>query len=84
MLDVNATDTDPLGGEGVFMSNRRVGVVTTTGCGHTTGRSLAWAYVDPGLDVPGTGLEVMVLGTPARAKVLDGPVWDPAAVRPRR
>ena len=84
LLDVDVTDTDPLGGEGVFMSNRRVGVVTTTGYGHTTGRSLAWAYVDPGLDVAGTGLEVMVLGTPTPARVLDGPVWDPGSVRPRR
>lgn len=84
LLDVDVTDADPLGGEGVFMSNRRVGVVTTTGYGHTTGRSLAWAYVDPGLDVAGTGLEVMVLGTPTPASVLDGPVWDPDAVRPRR
>ena len=84
LLDVDVTNTDPLGGEGVFMDERRVGVVTTTGYGHATGRSLAWAYVDPGLDVPGTGLEVMVLGTPTRARVLDGPVWDPNGVRPRR
>ncbi len=84
LLDVNATDADPLGGEGVFMEGRRVGVVTTTGYGHTTGRSLAWAYVDPGLDVPGTALEVAVLGSPTRATVLDGPVWDPEAIRPRR
>lgn len=84
LLDVEVTDADPLGGEGVFMDSRRVGVVTTTGYGHATGRSLAWAYVDPGLDIPGTALEVMVLGKPARAKVLDGPVWDPDSVRPRR
>jgi len=84
LLDVDATEADPLGGEVVLMADRRVGVVTTTGYGHATGRSLAWAYVDPGLDVPGTDLEVMVLGTPTRSRVLDGPVWDPDAVRPRR
>ena len=84
LVDVDVTDVDPLGGEGVFMDGRRVGVVTTTGYGHATGRSLAWAYVDPGLDVPGTCLEVMVLGRPAPAEVLDGPVWDPDSVRPRR
>ncbi len=83
LLAVNASDADPLGGEGVFMEGRRVGVVTTTGYGHTTGRSLAWAYVDPGLDVPGTGLEVAVLGRSTGATVLDGPVWDPEAIRPR-
>ena len=84
LLDVDVTETDPLGGEGVFMDDRRVGVVTTAGYGHATGRSLAWAYVDPGLDEPGTGLEVMVLATRRRARVLDGPVWDPDSVRPRR
>lgn len=83
MLDVDVTDTD-LGGEGIFSSNRRVGVVTTTGDGRTAGRSLAWAYVDPGLDAPGTGLEVLAPGTPTPARVLDGPVPDPDAVRPRR
>lgn len=83
MLDVDVTDTD-LGGEGVFSSNRRVGMVTTTGDGHTAGRRLAWAYVDPGLDAPGTGLEVLAPGPPTPARVLDGPVRDPDAVRPRR
>ena len=84
LLDVAAIDTDPLGGEGVFLNGRRVGVVTTTGYGHTTGRSLAWAYVDPDLDGPGTELDVLVLGEPVPARILDGPVWDPASVRPRR
>ena len=84
LLDVAATDTDPLGAEGVFLDGNRVGVVTTTGYGHTTGRSLAWAYVDPDLAAPGRELDVLVLGKPLPARILDGPVWDPASVRPRR
>ena len=45
---------DGLGGEDVFMRDRPVGVVTATGYGHTAGRNLTWAYVDPGYDIPGT------------------------------
>ena len=84
LLDIEAADADPLGGEGVFVGGRRVGVVTTAGYGHTIQRSLAWAYVNPGLDTPGTRLDVLVLGEPVPARVLEGPPWDPTSVRPRR
>ena len=84
LLDVAVAENDPLGGEGVFAGTRRVGIVTTTGYGKTTGHSLASTYVDPRLDVPGTRLDVRGLGTPTSATVPDGAVWDPEGVRPRR
>ncbi len=84
-LDVDAGDlnADCLGGEGVFSGDRRIGVVTTAGYGFSTGRSLAWAYVDPDRAEPGTRMTVLVLGEPRPATVLAEAVWDPGHVRAR-
>lgn len=82
-VDPGDVDADCLGGEGVFAGDRRVGVVTTAGFGFTTGKSLAWAYVDPDRAEPGTGLDVLLLGTARPARVLSEPVWDPMSERPR-
>ncbi len=82
-VDVGDLDADCLGGEGVFRDDQRVGVVTTAGYGFSTGKSLAWAYVDPGLDEPGTRLTVLVLGEARPALVRGEAVWDPNHERAR-
>ncbi len=76
-------DADCAGGEGLFDGDRRVGVVTTAGFGFSTGKSLAWAYVEPDRSEPGTELSVLLLGRPRHARVLAEPVWDPRSERPR-
>ncbi len=82
-IDVGTTNADCLGGEAVFSGERRVGVVTTGGYGFGTGKSLAWAYVDPDQAAPGTELSVWVLGKPRPAVVLPEAVWDPQHKRAR-
>ena len=87
-LDLTAPDATPLdndarGGEAVLSSGRRVGVLTSGGYGHHTGRSLAFAYVEPALAAPGTTVEVDLLGRIVRATVLAAPVHDPDNHRPR-
>ena len=72
--EVAATDCDIYGGEAVMQGERVVGVCTSGGYGHATGKSLAFAYVDPGLV---DGLEVVILGERRRFTLLDGPAWDP-------
>ena len=76
-------DADCLGGEGVFAGEHRVGVITTAGYGFTTGKSLAWAYVDPDQSKPGTQLDVLLLGQRCQSVVREEPVWDPRSERPR-
>ena len=85
LLDVDTEDLDAdcLGGEGVFSEDRRIGVITTAGYGFTTGKSLAWAYVDPDRAEPGTEVGVLVLGRRCHAVILGEPVWDPKSERPR-
>ncbi len=72
-----------LGGKTVYRDGRRVGQVGSGGFGHTVGKSLAFAYVEPGSGAPGNCLEVMVLGERRPARVLAEPVYDPASERPR-
>lgn len=69
---------DCVGGEGVFVADRAVGLTTSGGYGFTIDQSLAFAYVAADVAAPGTELSVLVLGEPRAAVVLDGPAWDPA------
>ena len=76
LLDPDGADV--IGGESVFHEGRDVGVTTSGGFGHFTGRSLFFAYVPPDLTAPGQELSVMVLGEMRRASVLGNPAHDPA------
>jgi dimethylglycine dehydrogenase len=82
-LEVDAVDFDASGGEPVFAGDRAIGVTTSGGYGHATGKSLAFAYVDHGCEAPGTGLTVELLGDRKRASVLAEPVYDPSNARLR-
>jgi glycine cleavage system aminomethyltransferase T/diaminopimelate decarboxylase len=76
-------DNDARGGEAVLSDGRRIGVVTSGGYGHYTGRSLAFGYVEPALAASGTTLTVDLLGRMVTATVLAAPVHDPDNTRPR-
>lgn len=82
-LEVDASDLDVAGGEPVFADGSVVGVTTSGGYGHHTGRSLGFAYVGSGHEAPGTALEIALLGERRPARVLGEPVWDPANARLR-
>jgi dimethylglycine dehydrogenase len=76
-LDVEAGDSDVLGGEAVFRDGRLVGSVSSGTFGATTGKSLAFAFIAPAAAEPGTRLEVSILGDLRPATVLAEPVLDP-------
>ena len=82
-LEVDAVDFDVTGGEPVFADGKLIGVTTSGGFGHTTGKSLAFAYVSSGHEAPGAKLEVTLLGERRRATVPAEPVWDPGNERLR-
>lgn len=82
-LDVKAADSDVAGGEPVFSGGKAIGVTTSGGYGHSTGKSLAFAYVDDGYETPGTSLEVELIGDRHPATVLAAPVYDPHSQRLR-
>jgi len=76
-LEVGTTDSDVAGGEPVFADGRAIGVTTSGGYGHVTGKGLAFAYVDHGFEPAGTALEVELIGVRLPATVLAEAAWDP-------
>ncbi|MFI4988763.1 MAG: aminomethyltransferase family protein, partial [Alphaproteobacteria bacterium] len=77
-LVVEAADADAFGGQAVYRDGRVVGIVTSGGYGHCVGRSIAMAYVEPASAVPGTTLEVEILGERRPARVAPAALHDPA------
>ena len=82
-IEVAPGDCDVHGGELVIAGGRVIGVTTSGGYGHATGKSLGFAYVEPGLAAPGSTFEIDLLGMPHTAKVLAEPAYDPKNERLR-
>ncbi|WP_420730674.1 GcvT family protein [Hwanghaeella sp. 1Z406] len=78
-LEVEPGDSDTTGGEAITVGEGQViGLTTSGGYGHRTGKSLAFAYVQPAYAKPGTDMTVWILGEPRKVKVLAEPVYDAA------
>ena len=75
-MEVDNSDSDCMGNEPVYRGDRLVGVTTSGGFGHATGKSLAFAYVDPQLAEPGSEFEVMVFTVRRKARIIQESVWD--------
>ena len=82
-LIVAATDADAAAVSIVFSRNQPVGLVTSGGYGYRLKQSIALAYVRTDLAVPGTELEVEILGARRRAVVGREPLFDPDNARLR-
>ncbi len=82
-FEVEAGDNDVAGGEPMLDGDRVIGITTSGGFGHATGKSLGFGYVPAQYTEPGTGMQVQLLGEIRRITVLDTPAWDPASERPR-
>ena len=72
---VIASNADATGGEPIFKGGEGVGRVTSGAYGYTVGKSLALAMVK-GVE-PGDEVDVMVLGQPHKAMILNEPPFDP-------
>jgi dimethylglycine dehydrogenase len=85
-LDEPATDSaqcDPLGSESVWREGSPVGQISSGGYGYDQGKYLAFAYIKPALNRVGNEFEVMVMGAPRRAVIVEQCVYDPQNLRPR-
>ena len=76
-------EIDGHGGEAVLLHGEVVGSTASVVYSPTVDKVLAFAYIKPGAAAPGTALEVVIHGSPRAARVLGGPVYDPASERPR-
>jgi dimethylglycine dehydrogenase len=82
-LVVDSDDVDAPFCSSVYLGGERVGLVGSAGYGHTLRRSIALAYIRADLAVPGTALEVGVLGERRGATVARAPLYDPENARLR-
>jgi len=76
-------DTPAVTDAPVHAGGRRVGFVTYSDHGHTLGKVLATAYVEPALGAEGTPLEVEAGGRRVVATVMRKPFYDPQGLRLR-
>jgi len=76
--EVDADDADCRGNEPVWSGEDLIGITTSGAFGHAVGKSLAFAYVDPPLEEPGTTFEIEILGSRHRATVLAEAAYDPS------
>jgi dimethylglycine dehydrogenase len=79
--DVSTSQADATGGEPIFKDGVGIGRVTSGTYGYTVGMSLAIGFVKDA--APGTRVEVMVLGQPHGAVILEAPPFDPGGARLR-
>ncbi|NRB34522.1 MAG: GcvT family protein [Rhodobacteraceae bacterium] len=79
--DVTASNADATGGEPIFRNGKGIGRVTSGAYGYSVGMSLALGYVTEA--APGDRVEIMVLGRPHGAVILDSPPFDPDGTRLR-
>ncbi len=82
-LSVDNTDSDCVGNEPVYHNGKVVGVTTSGGFGHATGKSLAFAYVPPNATEVGTEFDIMVFGEMRKARIIPESIWDPDNARIR-
>ena len=82
-VEAEAGDSDIHGGEPALIDGRAIGVTTSGGYGHYTGKNLGFVYVEPAFAAPGCEFDIDLLGKPHRAIVLAEPVWDPENERLR-
>ena len=85
-LDEAGSDTvqcDPLGSESVWHQGRPVGQISSGGYGYDQEKYLAYAYIKPELNNVGNQFEVLVMGEPRRAVIVEQCVYDPQNLLPR-
>jgi len=84
VLEVETTTADASGGEPVFaVDGTPVGRVSSGAYGHSVGKSIALAFVRTDHCDAGTELDVAILGTPHRARLVAEPPFDPQGLRLR-
>jgi dimethylglycine dehydrogenase len=83
LLDVDAGDADAAMDDGIWIGDRRVGLVTSGAYGHHVNKSLALAYLDRDVVESNPEIQVYVVGEPRAARILPEIPYDPKGARLR-
>ena len=71
------------GGASVLSRGEVAGTVTSGEWGHRVSMNLAYAFVKPELAMPGTRLEVDIIGVRTKAEVINASPYDPEMKLPK-
>ena len=83
-LRVKVDTADAVGGEPIFLTDgTAVGQVSSGAYGFTVDASLALGFIKADHALPGTAVDVAILGKPHRAVILEHPAFDPQGARLR-
>ena len=84
VAEIDTDNADANGGEPVFLTDGTpVGRVSSGAYGHSVGASLALCFVKTDHAITGTELDIAILGTPHRARILEHAPFDPKGERLR-
>ena len=78
-----AIQAGPLGSESIWHEGKPIGQISSGGYGYDQGKYLAFAYIKTELNPPGTELEVLVMGEPRCAVIVEQCVYDAQNELPR-
>ncbi|WP_282062615.1 GcvT family protein [Roseobacter litoralis] len=76
-MEIDADGADASGFEPIWSDGVQVGFVTSGGFGHTVGKSLAMALVDPAHSRAGKEVSVHVVGVERQARIIAASPYDP-------
>jgi dimethylglycine dehydrogenase len=82
-LEIENAEAEAAGYEPLWNGNKRVGMTTSGGYGHSIDKSLAMALVEPEFAEPGTSLKTHIVGVERNCKVISSSPWDPKGERIR-
>ena len=82
-LEVEADRADCLGNEPVYIDGELAGLTSSGGYGFAVQKSLAFAYLKPGLLREDRRIEICIRGERRTARVIPQPAWDPKNERLR-
>jgi len=83
VIAIETDDASVLAHEGVYRHSRLVGRITSGGYSYQLGHDLAFALLPSDLWAVDTDLEVLVLGEPRKARVVEESPYDPTNQRCR-
>ncbi len=81
--EVAANNIDVRGGEPCMVGDACIGLTTSGGYGHRTGKSLFFACVPLNHAVPGSQFAIQLMGEQRLATVLEHPAYDPENAKMR-
>ena len=82
-LEIENAVAEASGYEPIWLGDKRIGMTTSGGFGHSVNKSLAMALIKPEFSIPGSKLKTHIVGVEKECTVLEQSPWDPTGGRMR-